>query len=315
MENERCEVRTCQTTKADCHAELRLVRFPNDARLPVWIEKVKGKGSAWTPQDHSRICTRHFEIHYFLANKRSNRLVKVAVPSLSLGIKAIYPVHSTSGSSLGPASPLTLGSQYMPSSIPPVSVSTVQQFKPPLPLAETNSTKNSRSAGTNKLKGKNVAKKKGQRFKPEPKIKDVSAFLNQNVEEDDYLNKILLRKSVSGLISHVEELVKKTANTSKEFELKSLGFILLKIQKNLGLSADEALVIFQEQVPHSVYKSLQSLVKEDKKQYKALVRSFSLSLNFYSLPAYNYVRSVVHDALPHPRTIQAWYTTIDKYMY
>ncbi|KAK3907100.1 THAP domain-containing protein 2 [Frankliniella fusca] len=315
METERCEVRNCQTTLEDCHAELRLLRFPDDARLPAWIEKVKGRGSSWAPEEHSRVCTRHFEISNFSVRKRCNQITKGAVPTLSLGMKAAHQVRPPLGSSTASAAMLVSGSHFLSPKASPMS--TGQLFKHPSPLTESNSTKNPKSAVSNDSKGKNVARKRGQRYNP--KANNVSAVLDYlnagEQKEDDYLNQILLRKSVSGLISHVNELVKETTSLVKEMELRSMAFILLKIQKNLGLSAEDALVIFQQQVPLNVYSSLQNLIREKKSPFKALVRSFSLSLNFYSLPAYNHVRNMVNDALPHPCTIVAWYTTIDKYMH
>ncbi|KAJ1524207.1 hypothetical protein ONE63_010728 [Megalurothrips usitatus] len=147
--------------------------------------------------------------------------------------------------------------------------------------------------------------------------KDISSILEYlNVEEDDYLNKILLRKNINGLIIHVDELCKENANNPvKESELKSLSFVLNKVRKNMGLSADDALVMFQKHIPYEVYELLKRLVIEDKKQYKDLVRTFSLSIHFYSPLAYSFLRQRLGDGLPHTRTIQSWYTTIDKYLH
>lgn len=41
------------------------------------------------------------------------------------------------------------------------------------------------------------------------------------------------------------------------------------------------------------------------------LRSFALTLHFYSPAAYNYVRKTFKKCLPHPSTIRQWYSTID----
>lgn len=47
------------------------------------------------------------------------------------------------------------------------------------------------------------------------------------------------------------------------------------------------------------------------KQYPAELRSFALTLNFFSSSAYSYVRSYFGKALPHPRTLSKWYGSVD----
>jgi len=45
-----------------------------------------------------------------------------------------------------------------------------------------------------------------------------------------------------------------------------------------------------------------------KGKYPVQLRSFALTLNFYSLKAYNYVRKVFKNRLPSPSTIRSWYS-------
>lgn len=45
--------------------------------------------------------------------------------------------------------------------------------------------------------------------------------------------------------------------------------------------------------------------------YSPALRSFGLTLHFYSPHAYRYVRKVFDTCLPHPRTIARWYQCID----
>lgn len=45
--------------------------------------------------------------------------------------------------------------------------------------------------------------------------------------------------------------------------------------------------------------------------YSKEVKSFALTLHYYSPKAYNYVREKFHTCLPHTRTIQKWYESVD----
>lgn len=47
------------------------------------------------------------------------------------------------------------------------------------------------------------------------------------------------------------------------------------------------------------------------KQYSPTLRSFALTLHFYSPRAYNYVREMFNKSLPHPSTLSKWYQKID----
>ncbi|KYN23121.1 THAP domain-containing protein 9 [Trachymyrmex cornetzi] len=46
-------------------------------------------------------------------------------------------------------------------------------------------------------------------------------------------------------------------------------------------------------------------------EYSPQLRSFALTLNFYSPKPYNYIRKVFQNKLPAPSTIRAWYSNID----
>lgn len=56
----------------------------------------------------------------------------------------------------------------------------------------------------------------------------------------------------------------------------------------------------------SIIKQIQSGTVNGK--YSEELRSFALTLNFYSPKAYNYVRKVFKNRLPAPSTIRSWYS-------
>lgn len=48
-----------------------------------------------------------------------------------------------------------------------------------------------------------------------------------------------------------------------------------------------------------------------REKYPFAIRSFAMTLHFYSPKAYRYVRQKFCNALPHPSTLQSWYSTIN----
>lgn len=58
----------------------------------------------------------------------------------------------------------------------------------------------------------------------------------------------------------------------------------------------------------AIFKQL--LKSKHSKTYPAELKTFALTLNFYSPKAYSYVRTTFHNMLPHPRTLQKWYQSV-----
>lgn len=48
-------------------------------------------------------------------------------------------------------------------------------------------------------------------------------------------------------------------------------------------------------------------------KYPPELRAFAITLHFYSPKAYTYVRNKFNLALPHPRVIRSWYSTVNAY--
>lgn len=45
--------------------------------------------------------------------------------------------------------------------------------------------------------------------------------------------------------------------------------------------------------------------------YSHTLKSFSMTLNFYSSSAYKYIRCTFETCLPHPQTLRKWYKPVD----
>lgn len=78
------------------------------------------------------------------------------------------------------------------------------------------------------------------------------------------------------------------------------------LQKKLLISTDCAsLLDGLGDVPREIFQRLQK-----KSVFSETIKQFATTLHFYSPIAYDYVREKLHLALPHPQTIQKWYSSI-----
>ncbi|CAG4954893.1 unnamed protein product [Colias eurytheme] len=98
--------------------------------------------------------------------------------------------------------------------------------------------------------------------------------------------------------------------------LASLQTVLKDLEdKNLINSSDSDLlsrlgVTSRELVKRQIIKSKKGGITI-KKKYSPELRSFALTLNFYSAKAYQYVRKTFQTCLPSVKTLSKWYQTVD----
>lgn len=149
---------------------------------------------------------------------------------------------------------------------------------------------------------------------------DKAVVLHSMSMEDDFLNKMVLKRTVQNLLTHIEDLVKHTDLSSlRGVDLTPFSYILHLVHKNISLSPDDALHELQKLIPENIFNSLGRLTRHinslqgERKPYKCVLKSFALSLHFYSLPLYAYVRQMSEEELPTSRSIEAWYASIDNY--
>ena len=69
--------------------------------------------------------------------------------------------------------------------------------------------------------------------------------------------------------------------------------------------------VFKDSLSKMAYKLMERCIKKSKSDvlesaYDPEIRMFAINLHFYSAKAYNYVRSILHDALPCERTLRLW---------
>lgn len=54
-----------------------------------------------------------------------------------------------------------------------------------------------------------------------------------------------------------------------------------------------------------------NLKTNSRNKFSPELRSFALTLQFYSSKAYDYVRKTLNNGLPHPSTLRRWYQHVD----
>lgn len=102
-----------------------------------------------------------------------------------------------------------------------------------------------------------------------------------------------LMKKMATLKSILKELEKKSLINSENVDLLN----------KIGVTNKE---LVQRQIIKSNKKGC--IVR---KKYSAELRTFALTLNFYSTKAYNYVRKTFQTCLPSTKTISKWYQTVN----
>lgn len=95
---------------------------------------------------------------------------------------------------------------------------------------------------------------------------------------------------------------------AKIFNLTSL----VKHLKEQHKLSDNAVTSLNHSLPEGTEHIIRRFLKAPSRQkYCPELRSFALTLSFYSMKAYNYVRAKFNKTLPHPRTISKWYQSVD----
>ena len=98
-----------------------------------------------------------------------------------------------------------------------------------------------------------------------------------------------------------------------EKKVKSLKDVIQTLGKKNLISDNlkEELAYKFSEVPHEMFQKFSGIEKSGKGvKYSPELRSFALTLHFYSVKAYNFVRKNFKLCLPHPYVISQWYSKI-----
>ena len=87
-----------------------------------------------------------------------------------------------------------------------------------------------------------------------------------------------------------------------------MWFTTLKRKELISSNCEAMLKQHFEGLPLALFTRKTSTLKKEK--YSKELKSFALTLQFYSSKTYGYVRKMFNLALPHPSTVGRWYTTV-----
>jgi len=113
------------------------------------------------------------------------------------------------------------------------------------------------------------------------------------------------RKKVKVLLQSKRRLVKRNAD---------LTSVIAELEKQKLMGADSLTVLeksaggVKDLISRHINKQQGSTLPTS---YSPELRTFALTLHFYSPHAYRYVRKMFNTCLPHPRTIERWYSSMD----
>ena len=94
-------------------------------------------------------------------------------------------------------------------------------------------------------------------------------------------------------------------------KLKSMKDVIkqLKSMRNVNRDAVDLIEHCFGNIPAELLN--RKLHRKSKEAYSDVLRSFAMTLNFYSAKAYNFVRKSFKFTLPHPSTLRSWYSAVD----
>jgi hypothetical protein len=173
-------------------------------------------------------------------------------------------------------------------------------------------------------------------FTPQPKREKSRKRTNFNVYEDHcycvqtiptlqdhsycFPSQLEMKKRNENIILHGETLKKKLKLTQKvknyaQKKCKSLQEVIeeLKEENLISETLEELLQKSSSKVPSQLFDRLANSQKKSKKfkrKYSKELKSFAITLQFYSGKAYNYVRKTFDLCLPHENVVRKWYTTV-----
>ncbi|GLV43869.1 hypothetical protein CBL_11551 [Carabus blaptoides fortunei] len=266
--------------------------FPKDPeRRAQWITAVRREN--WQPSNISRICSVHFKEDDFDKTSLSSiRLRDFAVPSIF------------------PAFPF-----YLQKSAKPRRV--LKKRSPQVNLQSTSSTTTGNIEdvqATPNFMDEHITDNL-QTFSGS--VYNISATeLNVSGSKIPVANETIDNKCFcyeeNRICSQIRTLQRAQSRNRKT--IKSMKLLLKELRNNRYLDEDNYETLrniptFQQQI---LTRQLQGKKKLPKtRKYEAEIRSFALTLHYYSPAAYEYVRQKFDSNLPHPKTLYRWYKNMN----
>jgi uncharacterized protein YoxC len=109
------------------------------------------------------------------------------------------------------------------------------------------------------------------------------------------------RKKIKCLQDKNRRLLKKT---------KSLQDLVQHLKKK-NLITEQAGANIMTSMPDAIQEIIQRNLQNRRLKYSAELRSFAITLQFYSAKAYNYIRKKFNNLLPCPSVIRKWFSVVN----
>jgi hypothetical protein len=152
------------------------------------------------------------------------------------------------------------------------------------------------------------------------KKKDLEIFVQNHDHCYGLPSQIELKKRIDKLIEENNSLKRKlkiARQSKKHFakKCKSLKNDLKSLKEKILVSEsfEETLKSTSSKVPFQLFNRLvesQRNATKKTQKYSKELRSFAVTLQFYSAKAYNFIRETFGLCLPHEKTVQVWYSSI-----
>ncbi|KAF0709265.1 THAP-type domain-containing protein, partial [Aphis craccivora] len=96
-------------------------------------------------------------------------------------------------------------------------------------------------------------------------------------------------------------------------KLSSLGALFKHLKNNnlITENAHDEILVLSNKLADPIKETINRNLKSRNTKYSPALRSFALTLQFYSSKAYLFVRKTFKNLLPHPNTLKKWYSVID----
>ncbi|XP_032671874.1 uncharacterized protein LOC116844465 [Odontomachus brunneus] len=129
-------------------------------------------------------------------------------------------------------------------------------------------------------------------------------------DKDDTIK--FLKASLEEYKQKSQQIIKRLKRKIKQKSKADFDTVMVSLKSKL----DENHLDILKQIGKSNKDFLKRIILKSNnnkvnKQYSPELRSFALTLNYYSPKAYNYVRNKFDCILPHPKTLYKWYTSIN----
>ena len=289
-------------------------RFPNDENTrKTWIDAIPIND--FTPGSNAYICSNHFESKWLNVQTFKTFLKKNAVPTVfssnttvcNVPRKNLVPhrlpdANSTTSISSSAAHSTIASTSHSVLFSAPANTDKLINFTSACSSAELNCPSTS------------AISLPSSEFIPSVECMQLLDNYESSVRSLDTPRKVKLKQKITiqkrsaitakkkiRFIRKTNRHLKKTVLSVKELisELRKKTMVTDEVGSMLSSCSESAKQLFK------------GTAKPSCNNYSKELRAFALTLNFYSPKAYNYVRSTFGNSLPHPKTLQRWYQSVD----